>query len=247
MDLRLLNKDDFRLGMLVKLIAPYITDKAIILDYGCGNGYIEEFFAQKAKKIVGLDKDQKLLAFLHKKRNIIFKEYQHLNNLKPKSFAVILCLDVLEHIQNDQELLKRFFRLLKKNGKLILNVPVYQFLYNTHDRALGHKRRYETTNFVNLLQQTGFNVLYHRQWNTWGFFATLLFGKLINGKMDFKFRKQKNLLSYLINKLLSCFLLGFEAKLKSSPLGISLFIVANKISIIPKIKNILLINLFIVM
>ncbi len=53
MDLRLLNKNDFRLAMLVKLIVPYINDKSIILDYGCGNGYIEEFFAQKAKKIVG--------------------------------------------------------------------------------------------------------------------------------------------------------------------------------------------------
>lgn len=228
MDLRLLNKNDFRLAMLVKLIAPYINDKAIVLDYGCGNGYIEEFFAQKAKKIVGLEKDQKLLEFLRKRRNVFYKEYKHLDNLKPKSFAVILCLDVLEHIQNDQELLGKFFRLLKKNGKLILNVPVYQFLYNAHDRALGHKRRYETPNLVNLLHKTGFNILYQRQWNTLGFFATLLFGKMLQGEMNFSFRKSHNILSKILNRFLSCFLLCFETKLKSSPLGISLFIVAVK-------------------
>jgi len=223
-----LNKDDFRLAMLVKLITPYINNDAVILDYGCGNGYIEEFFAQKAKKIVGLEKDQKLLVFLRKRRNVFYKEYKHLDKLKPKSFDVILCLDVLEHIQNDQELLKKFFSLLKKNGKLILNVPVYQFLYNEHDKALGHIKRYETANLVHLLQQTGFNVIYQRQWNTLGFFATLLFGKLIKGKMDFKFRKETSKKSVFINKILSCFLLGFEAKLKSSPLGISLFVMAVK-------------------
>jgi len=48
----------------------------------------------------------------------------------------------LEHIEKDAETLISLKRLLKKNGRILITVPAYQWLYGSHDEFLHHKRRY---------------------------------------------------------------------------------------------------------
>ena len=57
-------------------------------------------------------------------------------------FDTILYIDVLEHIEFDQEELEAAYRLLSPGGHLIVLSPAHQFLYTTFDHGLGHFRRY---------------------------------------------------------------------------------------------------------
>jgi SAM-dependent methyltransferase len=57
-------------------------------------------------------------------------------------FNAILYIDVIEHIENDADELKRAQSLLADKGYLIVLVPAHQFLYNEFDKAIGHYRRY---------------------------------------------------------------------------------------------------------
>ncbi|GMN07858.1 hypothetical protein MTsPCn5_32470 [Croceitalea sp. MTPC5] len=59
-----------------------------------------------------------------------------------KKYDTILYIDVIEHIEDAVAELSEAKTLLKKDGRLIILVPAYQFLFNNFDRSIGHFRRY---------------------------------------------------------------------------------------------------------
>ena len=59
-----------------------------------------------------------------------------------RQFDSILYIDVLEHIDDDREELRRAAARLKPGGSLIVLAPAHPFLYSPFDAAVGHYRRY---------------------------------------------------------------------------------------------------------
>ena len=59
-----------------------------------------------------------------------------------EKFDLICLFDVLEHIEDDSAALVAIKRLLSDEGKILLTVPAYQWMWSTHDEFLHHKRRY---------------------------------------------------------------------------------------------------------
>ena len=57
-------------------------------------------------------------------------------------FTTVLYLDVLEHIEDDAEELRRAAGVLAPGGRLIVLSPAHQWLYTAFDRRIGHCRRY---------------------------------------------------------------------------------------------------------
>lgn len=78
--------------------------------------------------------------------------------LRQYEFDTIVCLNVLEHIENDLKALTRMHGLLAPGGRLVLLVPAFQLLYGTVDRALGHYRRYTRNNLLPLMRQADFVI-----------------------------------------------------------------------------------------
>jgi SAM-dependent methyltransferase len=67
-------------------------------------------------------------------------------------FDLVLMLDLLEHIELDEEFLQStVLPLLAPNGTLIVSVPAHQALFSAHDVALGHFRRYRPRQISKLL------------------------------------------------------------------------------------------------
>jgi 2-polyprenyl-3-methyl-5-hydroxy-6-metoxy-1,4-benzoquinol methylase len=88
-----------------------------ILDAGCGQGLLVKKFRERGHNIIGLD------AFYE---NEFVKKGNILNsNFLDNTFDLILCLDVIEHSQlNQQEdLIKELKRILKPKGHLIFSIP----------------------------------------------------------------------------------------------------------------------------
>jgi SAM-dependent methyltransferase len=54
----------------------------------------------------------------------------------------VLAINVLEHIEDDAEALRRMAALSAPGGRVVIWVPGYQQLYGEFDRAVGHVRRY---------------------------------------------------------------------------------------------------------
>lgn len=74
---------------------------------------------------------------------------------KGKYDCIIAC-EVMEHVKDDERFLHRVWKLLNKDGKIILSVPARQIFWSFHDGMAGHYRRYEKKDIHYLLKKTGF-------------------------------------------------------------------------------------------
>jgi SAM-dependent methyltransferase len=88
--------------------------------------------------------------------------------LKAFNLDTILCLNVLEHVQDDEAALKSFAALLSHGGRVVLILPALQTLYGEIDKAIGHYRRYQRAEIEEKLCRAGFHVEKLRFFNTLG-------------------------------------------------------------------------------
>jgi SAM-dependent methyltransferase len=72
------------------------------------------------------------------------------------SFATVLALDVLEHVEDDVALLRELKRVLRDDGLLLLTVPALPVLWSAHDEANDHHRRYLRSTLEGALHEAGF-------------------------------------------------------------------------------------------
>src|SRR5262245_58215237 len=70
----------------------------------------------------------------------------------------VLCLNVLEHIEDDVAVLSDFSYLLPSGGTVVLIVPALERLYGEIDKAIGHYRRYEKGEIIAKLERAGFRL-----------------------------------------------------------------------------------------
>src|SRR5262249_40424747 len=91
----------------------------------------------------------------------------------------IICLNVLEHIAADEEVLGHFHRALQPGGHAIILVPQHPWLYSPTDRTLGHERRYTAGELREKLERAGFDVVHQRDFNRLGTLGWYVSGKLL--------------------------------------------------------------------
>jgi len=72
-----------------------------------------------------------------------------------QSFDLICMFDVLEHIERDVETLSSLRPLLGTQGRMLITVPAYQWLWSSHDDFLHHKRRYSARTLRECIGQAG--------------------------------------------------------------------------------------------
>lgn len=70
--------------------------------------------------------------------------------IEAPTFDAILYIDVLEHIEHDDEELARAVRRLNPGGAIVVLSPAHQFLFTAFDGAIGHFRRYDRTSLRRL-------------------------------------------------------------------------------------------------
>ncbi len=99
-----------------------------------------------------------------------------------KQFNTIVCLNVLEHIRDDQVAIKHMYQLLKPGGHLIVLVPIYSYLYGSVDMAIGHFRRYVPSDLMQVVQKAGFHIVHKRILNFIGAFAWFVTGSILKRK-----------------------------------------------------------------
>jgi glycosyltransferase involved in cell wall biosynthesis len=81
---------------------------------------------------------------------------QELEEVRGLRFDTIVCLNVLEHIEEDEATLAHLFAALAPGGRLILIVPALARLYGSLDEHLNHFRRYEKAELEKKIRDAGF-------------------------------------------------------------------------------------------
>lgn len=94
-------------------------------------------------------------------------------------FDTIICLNVLEHIEDDLSALRNLWNALKDGGNAIVLVPQGPILYGSLDRVLGHFRRYSREQLAKVGESAGFKVKLILPFNRAGSPAWFLNGKVL--------------------------------------------------------------------
>jgi SAM-dependent methyltransferase len=83
-------------------------------------------------------------------------------------FDAVVYLNVLEHIEQDEEELRLANRVLRPGGKLLVFGPALEWLYAELDYRAGHYRRYSVGGLRRLVRAAGFEVVSLRYFDVLG-------------------------------------------------------------------------------
>lgn len=145
-----------------------------------------------------------------------------------KNFDLICMLDVLEHIDNDLLALKSLRKKLNQNGRLLITVPAYQFMWSQHDVVHHHKRRYLKKQLIETLKQSGYKILYTTYFNTF-LFPVIAGTRFINTVCRSRENTDVYMPSKYINKLLVRIFSSEQVFIPkiSLPFGVSILMLAE--------------------
>tara|TARA_B100000941_G_scaffold198942_1_gene144354 strand:- start:13 stop:696 length:684 start_codon:yes stop_codon:yes gene_type:complete len=188
-----------------------------ILDFGAGYGLITEKFKKKGYKISAVEINKTALEKLNDK-NI---DSYNLIEKVPKSINCIISLNVLEHIEDDDKYIKKFYNHLPQDGKLILYLPTSNLIWTELDDMVNHKRRYSKSGVVELLNSNSFEIekIFFVDFIGW---IVLFFLKMFRVKLDFDKRKIKFYDKFIFRTF------KFTDYFFKNIIGKNLFIVASK-------------------
>jgi len=222
---------DFRWRNLRNLVKTHIQGNNI-LDAGCGTGHLTLELLQEGFTVTATDYSQELVDFTRKLldqtdycANVYQLDLRETKTLTEENYDTIVCLDVLEHIDNDMIALQNLKNALKPGGVLIISVPALSWLYSYRDEEIGHYRRYNKHELLKKLADAGFEISTIRFWNLTGLLPYLISEKLLKISIDKNVRNNnKSRSARITNNLLNVWFEHFENNF-NSPIGLSLIAV----------------------
>jgi SAM-dependent methyltransferase len=159
-------------------------DKGRLLDVGCGDGFFLEQLITMGFDCVGLEPSTQA-AKLCQARVGPLGGRVHCQGIKDyhpiPPFDMVVCGEVLEHVEDDVDMLAHIHRLLRPGGALVLTVPLDMRLWNEADVRAGHKRRYTKEEILLKLRDTEYQV---EKYIIWGYPLTRL--------LHFRIRRQQD-------------------------------------------------------
>jgi SAM-dependent methyltransferase len=131
---------------------------ARMLDVGCGTGAVLAGLS-KLYDTYGIDTSEVAIEYC-RKRGLANVYACNLENFPHSSlhFDLIMMLDVIEHTDDELGTLHQAYDRLTPEGRILLTVPAYQFLWGPHDVMNKHKRRYTRKRLKIIMEQSGFVI-----------------------------------------------------------------------------------------
>jgi len=105
------------------------------------------------------------------------------DELVGEQFSTIVCLNVLEHVQDDLASLRTMRQLLEPNGRLVLLVPALPALFGSLDTELGHIRRYTPETLEAVYAESGLRMRHMEYFNLVGILGWWWSGRVRRRKM----------------------------------------------------------------
>jgi SAM-dependent methyltransferase len=162
-------------------VKPHLGED--VLEVGAGHGTFTEIMSERGVRVVATDVSERCVERLrarfasNDRVAVVHGGADAGAGHSPFDSAVLI--NVLEHIEDDDSVLRELSATLKPGGRLILWVPAFQFLYSDFDRKIGHYRRYRKGEFRRQLTQAGFTVTDIRYINLVGAIAWLVVARMM--------------------------------------------------------------------
>ena len=136
-----------------------------VIECGAGIGNFTELLAER-ELVVAVDSYGPCVSYLANRfranarvvpvqMDVSSPRLRELERYQPDT---IVCINVLEHVEDDRATLKNMRHLVGRGGAIALLVPAFPCLYGTIDRMLGHYRRYRREELAGKFEEAGLKV-----------------------------------------------------------------------------------------
>jgi 2-polyprenyl-3-methyl-5-hydroxy-6-metoxy-1,4-benzoquinol methylase len=140
----LIYHQDFAAGMPEKYskVLNRLSHKDSVLEVGCHSGYFTKVIMDKGHDILGVEKDSEVVDTARAgKIPVICGDIEDAATILSlnKKFDTVLFMDVLEHLKDPADVLRRTKSILNKNGKIIITGPNIAYWSARKDLLFGKK------------------------------------------------------------------------------------------------------------
>jgi SAM-dependent methyltransferase len=144
-----------------ELLANALTPADVVLDIACGAGAGTELLARRCHHVVGCDLSAEVVADAQARAvpNARFEVQDGCALSYPDGFfSTIVSSNTLEHVADDQAMLRSFHRVLKPGGRLIVETPILRARPFNAPLLASHRREYDKDALVSLIGRHGFRA-----------------------------------------------------------------------------------------
>jgi SAM-dependent methyltransferase len=150
--------------LIVGLIGKFFPGARGFLEVGCGNGAVLRAIAQSRpwERLVGSELHPSGLTYARKRlpTSVEFVQMDARNIPALDVFDVVGAFDVIEHIADDEAVLRGMRAATRTGGGTIIAVPQHPWLWSRADDIAHHQRRYRRGELEEKLSRNGFEVLF---------------------------------------------------------------------------------------
>jgi ubiquinone/menaquinone biosynthesis C-methylase UbiE len=197
-----------------------------ILEIGSGIGTFSKFIIAQERTVTLSDLNDNYINDLKEKYkenplvSVLQADAEKIDEaVNGKKFDTVIAVNIIEHLENDDEALKRIKKILLPGGRLVFIVPAHELLFSEFDKKIGHFRRYSRNELERRLIEKGYTIEFIEFMNAISVFGWFFSFKLLK-------RVTMPTLQVRIADALIPFI-GFFEKFIKVPFGLSIFCVAK--------------------
>jgi len=147
-----------RTRALLTMLDKWVPGNALrVLDVGCGAGNMIHHLGRYGK-VIGIDNNLVPLRIAHQRGYDARLAPAEDMPFDDESFELVTALDVIEHCDDDMQILRECFRVCARGGLIAITVPAFQWLWSSNDVINDHKRRYSASELQAKLTEVGLVV-----------------------------------------------------------------------------------------
>jgi SAM-dependent methyltransferase len=137
---------------------PIFQNPLSVLDYGFGLGTLLLRLPRR-HRIFGVElsgeaiRNLRVLSRVLRREAVLYSPDEFADKASAAAFDLIFCSHVIEHVEDEPRLLSDLHNMLRKNGYLLLNVPINEVWIDPN-----HVRKYTKESMTQALANAGFRV-----------------------------------------------------------------------------------------